>query len=122
MRLMLPVEVDDQLLADILITAVEGGSDYWAHYTNLQYEDGNLVSVVVSEEEPSFDDTCRSATVTPHDLAGAIESLASRTCNQGANYPQYPYRHIQRVIEGDVDAETADVILQIAVLGEVVYG
>lgn len=119
MKLMLPFVVSDQLLSDILITAVEGGSDYWAYYSEVKRDaELNILSVRVTEQaDHDVNQEVVTKVVTPHDLAAAIESLASRVATAG-----FPYRHIQSVINEDVDAETADVILQLAVLGEVIYG
>lgn len=114
MKISVTHEVSDQMLKDILITAVEGGSDYWAIYENVVRDaELNILSVLVTEQEAHDDSGPIYRKVTPEDIGRAIVLLAASSL---------PERHIQSVIDEDVDAETADVLMQLAVLGDVIYG
>lgn len=127
----------DEFLADILVTAVEGGIGYWsrvgtyrwyfpdldggtgrpsanggAYATALIYEYGD-------EEEP----------VASHFLCPEkIEAAVQRIIDDGENIKYLGRNVISRVVdnshwnEWDGDSIDADQIVQVALLGEVRYG
>lgn len=104
-------------LKDILTTAVEGGIGYWAALDNhLRDPDGSWVciTVVPSEEDDEFE----RKTIDYLDLKKVTRDVANG---------QYNLREdiVQAVKSGDpgnIDAEAADCLVQIACFGEVVYG
>lgn len=111
------MQVTEQRLAYLLVGAVEGGSDYWARFSELKmgkFGDDDLdvyASVRVTELEASGERKI-SAVVTPKDLATGL----ARASEAGLHH------HVANFLNEDDDAETADVILQMTVLGELVYG
>lgn len=111
------IDVSEQLLRDLLVTAVEGGSDYWAEFEDVQRDaELNILSVTVWEQEASSPDNTRiSATITPTSMALGLERLAQ------AKFPS-ALTHFRNAITEEGDAETADVVLQMAVFGDLVYG
>tara|TARA_R110000824_G_scaffold215627_2_gene402162 strand:+ start:451 stop:825 length:375 start_codon:yes stop_codon:yes gene_type:complete len=112
-----PYAIDLELLNDLLVTAVEGGSDYWATFGYAERDaDRNYASVRVSEVEASGD-TRITATVTPESLMGGVRKLAHL-----AMTAPWAARRLADLTTEDWDAETADAVLQLAVLGDVVYG
>lgn len=116
------VEITDQKVADLLITAREGGSNYWIEgikYIKPQHEftpiEGELYpfvdyplnggSVVITH-----DDT-EQHTLTRESIGVGLAVLAE----------QYP-RHMNDIIIENYDADTADAFLQCCLFGELVYG
>lgn len=115
------VEIDDQILEDLFITAFEGGSNYWAEvkqktprgegssserwWRNIMKKGGTM-TIYDAEEEGEilgrFD--------LPKVLVGTAK-MAENAPEQFAN-----------VLSENYDAETADVWFQFVVLGEIVYG
>jgi len=112
-----PYAIDLELLNALLVTAVEGGSDYWATFGYAERDaDLNYASVRVSEEEASGD-TRITATVTPESLMDGVRKLAHL-----AMTAPWAARRLADLTTENWDAETADAVLQLAVLGDVVYG
>lgn len=115
MQLMLPVNISDTLLCDLLVTAVEGGSNYWAAFRDVvRDEQLNIISCKVREQEPSGD-AAKLVTVTPESLAHGLVLLSQ------ADFPNAKPA-LARVLGEDWDANDADLVLQLTVLGEVIYG
>lgn len=126
------------LLRDIVTTAVEGGIDYWAHCKKYQWyrvlqpgeirhendvaPEGRIslpfpVATIVPDEDPGeFAET----TITPEHIRLGIERVLSGGVN--ATIKGYV---LQAVCENDasyIDADAADSIVQLGVLGSIVYG
>lgn len=121
---LLALQVSEQTLIDLLITAVEGGSNYWATITAEERNAaGDYVKVRVLEAEASGKDGVRvHRIVTPHDLLIGLQRLAYVAADEKAlaDFPT-ALKHLTDALT-DHDATTADVVLQMAVFGEVVYG
>lgn len=122
--------LEDQFLQDVMTTMVESGSDalwYW--------DDFEMVSVKRREDEyhevMEFSFRCLDGdgeevrfTMTPLKVAKAIERTLSADdealCGQVIS--EYIISGVKDNDAGDIDAEAADVIAQVATFGEVVYG
>ncbi len=104
-------------LMDLLCTAVEGGSNYWAKFRHSRRTaDLDYLQVDVAEHEASGDGPPMERVVTAEDLLVGLQRLATSTM-ETAN------QHLLDAISEDGgDATTADVVLQMTVFGEVVYG
>ena len=103
------IQVTHEELADIIITAVEGGSNYWAVFKSYKPDEG---SVIVCEDDQETAAAAGWHCIGPDSIAHGM-SIA------GAKYPHQLARWLRDRIG---DAETADVFLQCAVFGELVYG
>jgi hypothetical protein len=112
-----PVVFDEQRLRDLMCSAVEGGSNYWARfYRSERTPDLDYLSVEVVEEEPHSDDTPRfKGRIKAEDLARGLELLGR------APFPAAA-QHLANFLSENDDAETADVVLQMTVFGELIYG
>lgn len=115
--LVMPVQIDVQRLRDLLVSAVEGGSNYWARFKALERSDDlDYLKVEVFEVESHKDDGPGvRRTVTPEELVEGLKLLA-----QGP-FPA-ARQHLTNFLEENDDAETADVVLQLTVFGELIYG
>jgi hypothetical protein len=120
-QVMVPYEFDYGDLRDLLITAYEGGIDYWAdtdapdkqgeddrRTPSERWADAILAGGTVSVRE--LDDT----DVMPFGLFNLRPGIAKTAIE----YPD----HFQDFVKDNVDATTADVIVQMSLLGHVVYG
>jgi hypothetical protein len=116
-----------KMYSDIIITAVEGGSDYWAFFTKYKWQDADGCEVAAT------------VTIHPEDEAEVyaldirkIGSALSRMANGGGfgrrEAPEWwvkKWRKAYRECANgswDFDANDADAIVQVAIFGEVVYG
>lgn len=90
---------------DILITAIEGGINHWAE--TIVYEPSKCKAVIADSEEGDM------FTLYPGLLLDAASEVLRLYPNtNGARY----------IREDDIDAEAADMIVQVACFGEVIYG
>ena len=132
------VEVPRQLLADLLCTAVEGGSNYWAEFrATKRTADLDYLQVKMTEREASREGQPRvNRYIDLQDLATGLQRLAAAalayaraTGEDTDDWLAKKHKGFQTAGEhlGDAlaergDAITADVVLQMAVFGEVIYG
>ena len=113
-------------VSDILCTALEGGSNYWlTDYrpkTEMKQIDeyDNYVGITLLNPSPDEEiaECCEPAlkdTIELEDIANALTKLASdpEGCKVNGAY---------RFNSEDYDANDADIVLQVAVFGEVIYG
>jgi len=124
-----------QFLMDVLCTAFEGGSTYWAEAKNVKRDDElNYLAFDVRPREPGDregHESYRPSTnialtkwqhITPEKIDKAIRGLlngrhkaASYVVRQFAGYPG-------NLDATDHDADGADVVVQLAAFGEIVFG
>lgn len=112
-----------QVLDNLLVGAIEGGSTYWA---------GRCVKTPTLQRysgtpwyENAFVDGL-TMTLTESDEDGADEADHPLNLEKGIAglrlmAEKHP-RHFSNLVIGNDDAETADVWLQLTVLGEIKYG
>lgn len=107
-------EIDEQVLKDLVVTAVEGGISYWASTSAYNPDAGTATIHDTVEESP--DPLEINLDVIRHGLTllAADRSLAPRFHDQAvAMFADE---------ETDFDADTADVVVQLGLFEEVVYG
>lgn len=111
------VPITRQALRDLLCTAVEGGSNYWAMFEDAERTESldYLGVVVVEHEAHSKGVPALRRRITAEDLAQGLERLAAAT------FPAAK-QHLADALSENGDATTADVVLQMAVFGDVIYG
>lgn len=130
-KIPIEVQIPDQLLNDILITALEQGIGYWADKITLIPKSGFGPRVERCNDMPLA--TLHAITVEPDNMGGCpndpVNLRVERTPNEVIP-PQmheglrimaekYP-RHFANLIS-DHDADTADIFIQCCVFGEIVY-
>lgn len=117
--LIINIAVPRQTLRDLLCTAVEGGSNYWASFSAAERtENLDYLKVKVTAHEKHDDKLPRvNRYITADDLSNGLERLAK------ADLQAFPaaMKHLCDALT-DHDATTADVVLQMTVFGELVYG
>ena len=131
------VELNDQFLADVLTTAVEGGITYWARADRViragsdfrrDLDDLSVVEVVAVEDAETgelFGD------VTLPVVARGFQALLSGDVQVGGEILGYLHAAVKEIrrggegaqfAAGEIDASAADCIIQAGLLGEIIYG
>jgi hypothetical protein len=124
-----------QFLRDVLCTAVEGGSNYWAQFHTLathQGEHGSEYERVRVFEFGDDDESQSQHDIGLRELAQGVRRVLEGDMTDKADHAQVAPRIraalFQALISepggdaGQVDADIADCILQAAALGRIVYG
>lgn len=137
MPVTLSLTISRQFLMDVLCTAVEGGSNYWADFEKAAFENGEhgrqYISVTAVE---CCDELCTPTSPRyPVDL-GALASGMVRLIQGGMHdegqsagtgdcAPSYRAELMHAILvddAGHVDADLADLVLQAATLKCIRYG
>jgi hypothetical protein len=119
-----PLSFDFQVIADLMTTAFEGGSNYWCSRARARTEDmaavtqGPWYSDRKFWSQPDFlvtltdaEDEDEKPTFGPADIKAGLEILAR----------DYPH-HFADILKDNADADTGDAFLQCCALKEIVYG
>ena len=125
------IALTDRDAQEILTTAVESGAcDYWGNVSDVERgEDGLVESFTIYDfEEGLHTKTVEEAThtVKAEQVEAACNKLLAPRTNphtrrtSGEYYVNAPIR--ESIAMDDIDATAADCIVQMAVLGGVVYG
>jgi len=107
-----------QFLWYVAVAAVEGGSNYWANFSDWNPQSEPEIEVNVSCSEQAV----KKTPVTEELLLKGIQALLDGKCRCSRQLVSTLRCACATGDAGDVDAELADVILQVALLGEIVYG
>jgi hypothetical protein len=102
------------LLADLIATCFEGGSTHWLESASPL---STITEVKPWYSDPAFYGPDFAIRLTDDD--GDTHVLAWESAVKG--YALLPPRRLQEIADEQWDAETADVFLQLALFGEVVY-
>lgn len=116
------IRINKQLLLDLMVTAFEGGSNYWLNDVAqasdvVRDDDLNYLSATFTFRE-EVTPTVKEGTVlvvTPQSMRTGLERMAASD-SRGVR------RHLADALGQDGDATTADVVLQFAMFGELVFG
>jgi hypothetical protein len=132
MKVKIEHEITETTIADLMTAAIEGGSSYWCdqieqmsgHHTEeevwyadpeiYKQEEGKFLTIRVVESEPSSENSDGRHIINLEKMQKAFELMSEFGTPKGF--------HLRNLLEENWDAETADVFLQLAVFGEVVYG
>ncbi len=122
------MELETDLETDILIAGVEGGINYWAGVENYDYKNCSVDILVEDEDEE---------TLTKHHIdkvmirIGLARVAGHIPRNENSMVAQTG-EHARRIVsdkwagnedwDGFQDADTADIIIQFAIFGDLVYG
>jgi hypothetical protein len=124
----LKLEITEDVLENIFVTAIEGGSDYWAYITrsdafkkfketSKEYSfSENVLKFVLSGGDMVVEDIQEEGEVLGSINKANIE-LGLNTLLNSDNK-----RHLFAMLNEDYDAENADVCFQYIVLNDLVYG
>lgn len=120
------MELPLERIKDLLIGAFEGGSAYWAsvEVTGARRSDEDYYDRLLRDPSVKchFTDVEDGESLGYFNLEKAIQGLKLMASGKDAKGQKIPLRHWQDWLQENDDAETADVFLQLSVMGEIVYG
>ena len=113
------MNITDQLITDLLITAMEGGSNYWVDEVDYNY-------IPFDAQSPRY---ARLSECRKHGMiVFNMEDMPTYRLRWDMLHPglelmkeKYP-RHYAAITDESWDAETADVFLQLALFKELIFG
>jgi hypothetical protein len=123
-------EMDYDSFEDMIVTALEGGSNYWymidldnsTGFTKKYADDPRLKSIRIADALYNNEDS----SVVVLDTEDEEETLGTLTYQSVRktleNFPKDHQWALDNVLNGDYDANDADVVFQVLVMGDVVYG
>jgi hypothetical protein len=125
------IELDKETFADLLISALGGGSNYWYIVDFNEFknkfknshdsQNKNLVEKLVDTLyfQPSYE-------INIYDVENVnklLGRLSYNKCVEGLILMAHEYpRQFALVLTGEWDDETSDIFLQLSVLGKLVFG
>lgn len=118
-------DIPADVVRGLLLTAVESNfGSGWFQFSDIERDsEGYILKARVTDIEA---DKPRTFTVTPLTMAIGLQNLGKRMVKSGPHSwslsGQSAARHFAAAISEDGDSITADVVLQMAVFGEVLYG
>lgn len=124
------IELPHALLSGVLETAHEGGINYWALVSDWQMADNPeaqddldrrlLLSFKVRDiEDPAHSEVHE---IDHEKLAFAIQQVLDSNAMLRKDIRESIVRSVMAGDAGDIDAEAADCLVQIALFGSIVYG
>ena len=118
--------ISDKLIEDILCSAFEGGITYWAD--NVSCEDKEDMKKVKGWKHEYLTKTkLKDAVMYIHDTYSSekhpITKKSIIDALQKMDDPEYKCtKALNRILDEEYDADDADIVVQTACFGEVVYG
>ncbi len=118
------VSVSDKRIKDLLCNALEGGSNYWYRIMSYNYPEGQTRETM-KLEFPHIDLPFAGGSLTIEDMEGGLPDkvLDRKALLKGLSVmAKDEPRHFADFMSEDDDTITADVFLQCACFGKVIYG
>lgn len=118
------VEIPFQTISDILITALEGGSNYWYYLPDLRAVKKLVKEIDISKSERIALAVFRGASIPVHDTdaeegeEAMLGYLNLENIKRGINL----YINDGRALNPCIDADEADLFFQFVVMGKIVFG
>lgn len=114
-----------EFLQDVLITAVEGGTGYWAAVSGYRYDDDKPETASVTlhplnDDTGEFDGPAHAVTIDT--IAAGIGRIKRGDLSINSALRGTILNASDENDAGDIDADGADAIVQAALFGELVYG
>jgi hypothetical protein len=127
----LEIELSREVLEDVFVTALEGGSNHW--YFLSDYTCKKIRSVVSRDEDP-YMATAMLKAILDHGIEVAINDVESEEEEIGWISKETMQERLQDLynsdyrwaleshMEGNGDSESADIVFQYLTIGEAIYG
>jgi hypothetical protein len=124
MKIQIPLEITIEHFESVIVTALEGGSNYWYYLPDqlaLDFGDwlkGEPLSIKIARK--LFDDPKYSLQI--NDTENVNDCLGKITqASMLKAFQDNPQKTLD-IIDENYDAWTADILFQYAVMGEVMFG
>jgi hypothetical protein len=131
MEIKITIKIDRQVIEDVFVTALEGGSNYWYYLSD---ESVFIIRAVVPKSEEYSLSSAMAKAILDHEISVPIYdvedeeemigeiSLATMEDRLQKMYDDGYHETLKEHINGGGDADTADIIMQYLTMGDVVYG
>ena len=131
MKINIETKIDMQILEDIFVTALEGGSNYWLEIHN---SDMKLVRQVVPKDKEEirslaiYKAVCEEGLELPifdaedEDEMLGILSMSTIPQRLGELIQSENRWALTNELDGNGDADSSDIVFQYLVMGNVIYG
>ena len=119
------VRIPEQKINNLIVSAIEGGSSYWARF---KFPDAWKDKYQSYEQIPMQEGQIEVFDIETDELLGILNKVAIQAGMQlmadckDIKGKQVPSRHFKNIATDNEDAETADVFMQLSVMGEIVFG
>ena len=119
--------ISNERISDVIVNGIETGTSYWCNAVRAEDEKGNPIKW---QQMCSNDNLIGRGKIifTVDDYENPKEFTLDLTGNhhvqqalQLMTSPEIPSRHLENIINGDDDAETGDVFIQICLFAEIIY-
>ena len=117
------LKVKEEVLLNLLVSALNGGSTYWARCIDVapvKQPFGAIIEDIEADESEQIQVDIDTMLLGLQRLAD--RAVLERTEKDWHLKPSGAARHLAAALTGDGDSSTADVVLQMGALGEVLYG
>jgi hypothetical protein len=122
-----PVKLTEEMMGDIMCTALEGGIGYWCAADDIvrkEREGGHFFDYASFMATPAEeDDEFLPQVVTYATIAQGVQRILA--CDPKPHVNSTIYAAVGSITQGDaggIDADAADAIIQVGLFGELVYG
>ena len=119
------IEITDEMIEDLLCSAFEGGSTYWAGNVSCHNRE-DMKKVGGHKSNYLTRTNLKDAKLIIHALDGGEVAITKQSiidALQKMDDPEYKYtKSLQRILNETWDACDSDNVLQTACFGEVIYG
>ena len=119
------IEISDELIEYILCSAFEGGITYWANNVSC-HDNDDMKKVGGWKHEYLTGTKLKNAKLIIHTISGGEVTITKKAiidALQKMDAPEYNYtKALDRILNYTYDALDADIVVQTACFGEVVYG
>ena len=109
MQIQYKLQLTEQELDDLLITAIEGGINYWAEVLSYHKDESGWQTAKIIDHDGEFTEY---HTINHDTIRLGVDRLCAS---------KYEW-HVTDLVNDNADATTADVIVQLAIFDEIVYG
>jgi hypothetical protein len=130
MKIKIQIEIDESVLEDVFVTAIEGGSNYWYF---LSEDAVRLIRKAIPREEESclsvatFKAVMRGVNIPINDVENeediigwiSLETMADRLTDLATSGNRWA---LDAHINEEGDADSADIVFQYLAMGDAVYG
>ena len=119
------VEISDELIEYILCSAFEGGITYWANNVSCHNRE-DMKKVGGWKHKYLTKTKLKDAKLIIHTIDGGEVAITEKSiidALQKMDSPKYKYtKALSRILKWEYDSDDADIVVQTACFGEVVYG
>ncbi|AAQ63333.1 hypothetical protein Nazgul32 [Burkholderia phage BcepNazgul] len=117
----LSIQVSRQLCEDTMDAAAHG-VEYWAHAFEHPGCGPETLNYAIEEDEPSSGETPKNFVISPEAIVKGIQAIMHPAFSVRADIRGTLFSALVEDDASNIDIEIADIIVQAAMFGEIIYG